>query len=283
MKKLLTILAAAALPALGGTRRIPAVAGRFYPSNPRSLGALVSRELAAAPVVVLPPKARIVALLVPHAGLAYSGRIAARAFKLLRRGRFDHVVIVGTCHYKELAGAALYPGDYGVPGAYLPFDSALAAALMKATPLIREDAAAHRKEHSIEVEVPFLRRMLGGVPTTALVMNTEDLDTARAVGLALARVCRNRRVLLVASSDLSHYPSGGVADAVDATTLAALSSLDPAYFWLTNRFLMSRAIPDLAVTYCGEGAVTAVLTAARELGANRLRVLGRINSGDVVP
>ncbi len=274
-------LAAAAWGAAPGART-PVGAGRFYPAKPRDLQALVDRQLAGAMGQRLPDGARVVALLVPHSGLEYSGALAARAFALVKKGDFDEVIVAATSHYKEMEGAALYPGSYGTPGGSMPYDAELARRLTAASPLIKLDAAAHAKEHSIEVEIPFLRRALGPVPLVGLLMNTQDLETARRVGAAIAKAAAGRRVLLVASSDQAHFPSGGVAEAVDGTTLLALQTLDPAYFWLTNRLLLNRGVPSLAVTYCGEGAVMAVLQAARAAGADRERVLGRINSGDVV-
>ena len=281
MNKLLTLLASLALAAADGPRP-PAVAGHFYPAKARDLAAMVDEQMAKAPVEALPDGASVVALLVPHAGLEFSGLTAARAYRLLQKGRFDAVIVVGTCHYKELEGAALYPGAYATPDGAMPYAKDLAAALLKASPLIKENAAAHKKEHSIEVEVPYLRRALGPVPLAALVMNTQDLESSRKIGEALAKVIKGKRVLLVASSDQSHFPAGGIDDAVDRTTLAALQTMEPAFFWLTNRFLMNRGLPHLSVTYCGEGAVIAVMTAARALGAGKARVLAHINSGDVV-
>ncbi|MBI3551822.1 MAG: AmmeMemoRadiSam system protein B [Elusimicrobia bacterium] len=260
--------------------RLPSVAGRFYPLSAKALEALVESLLKAAPNEKVPGE--IVAVLVPHAGLEYSGATAARAYKLLAPGHWDTVVVLGTGHYKELEGAAIYPGAYATPEGSLEYDAALAGALVKTTSLIKLDARAHDKEHSIEVQVPFLRYRLGSVKIVGMVMNTQDLESARIIGRALASAIKGKRVLLVASSDQSHYPSGPLSDIVDRTTLEALKTLDPAYFWLTNRLLMNRGLESLAVTYCGEGAVTAVMTAARELGATQARVLSHINSGDVV-
>jgi AmmeMemoRadiSam system protein B len=274
---------AAALAAAGGAEvHAPVGAGRFYPARGKDLAALAEEQLARAPAEALPPGAAVLAVLVPHAGLEFSGPTAARAFKPLKKGAYDAVIVVGTSHYKELEGAALYPGPYATSEGAMPYARTLAQALLKATPLIKADASAHKKEHSIEVELPFIRHALGTLPVAALVMNTEDLEASRRVGRALAAAAKGGRVLLVASSDQSHFPAGGIGDAVDRTTLEALKTLDPAYFWLTNRFLMNRALPHLAVTYCGEGAVTAVLEAARLLGADKVRVLAHINSGDVV-
>lgn len=260
--------------------RPPAVQGHFYSSSSEELSLLVARYLKEAKTT---PLEGLTALLVPHAGLEFSGAAAAKAYKgVPAKGRFDSVLIVGTGHHKAVAGAAIYPGAYAAGGFKVPYDAELAKALTEVSPLIVLDGSAHEREHSVEVQIPFLAKRLGAVKTVAMVMNTQDLEVTRAVGRAIAAVLRGRRTLLVASSDLSHYPSGAVADTVDRTTLEALSLLDPAYFWLTNRLLLNRGLPDLTVSYCGEGAVTAVMTAARELGANRARLLKRFNSGDVV-
>ena len=265
---------------LGALERKPSSAGQFYPTKAKDIGAAADKLLAAAKGP--PAEGEIVALLVPHAGWEFSGAAAAKAYAALGPGRWDSVIIVGTAHTRDVAGAALYPGAYATPEGALAFDEKLAAALEAASPLIRPDAAAHEKEHSIEVQLPFLRKRLGAVKLVALIMNAQDLETARAVGSAIASAARGKRVLLVASSDLSHYPEGGTADLVDQTTLAALASMDPAYFWLTNRLMLDRSLPHLDVSYCGEGAVTAVMTAAGELGADRFSLLSRYNSGDVV-
>ncbi len=259
--------------------RQPIAADRFYPADPKELAAWIERLWRAAPKA---GGSRPAALLVPHAAIEYSGAASARAFKTLSPGTIDAVVVIGTAHGADVDGAALYPGSYGVPGAALPYDATLARELMAATPLIRANPDAHAQEHSIEVQVPFIRRALGSPALVGLLMSGSDLEQARVVGRALAAAARGRRVLLVASSDLSHYPAGELADSVDRATLEALTSLEPARLWLTNRLLLNRGLPDLALTFCGESAVLAVLEAAKTLGAGRVEVLERLHSGQVV-
>lgn len=275
----LTLIGLSAGPLRAASERAPEVAGQFYPASPKALLSLVDRYLKL-PSPSVPGET--VALLVPHAGLEFSGAASARAYKLIPKGKFDSVIILGSGHRKALAGASLYPGAYSAPGFKAAYDQDLAQTLLAASPLITEDAAAHEKEHAIEVHIPFIVRRLGPVKIVALIINTQDLEVSRTVGMAIASACRGKKVLLIASSDLSHYPSGKDADAVDKTTLESLKFLDPAYFWLTNRLILNRNVPHLKVSYCGEAAVTAVLAAARELGANAVQVLDRINSGDVV-
>src|SRR5580700_11360160 len=131
--------------------RAPAVAGQFYPADAKALSTAVEGFIASAPTEKI--AGQIMAILVPHAGIAYSGPTAARAFKLLESGRWDDVIVIGTGHYKALQGAAIYPGAYATPEGAMPYDADLAAELVKASHFIKLDAAAHEKEHSVEVEI----------------------------------------------------------------------------------------------------------------------------------
>ncbi|MBI4677411.1 MAG: AmmeMemoRadiSam system protein B [Elusimicrobia bacterium] len=258
--------------------RPPAVAGQFYPGEPRAIAKAVARLLEAAP---RREPGDVVALISPHAGLDYSGGVAAAAYRALPAGAFDSVVIVGAGHRKAVAGAAIYPGDYGTPEGMLPFDRELAEGLLEASPLIAADASAHGGEHSVEIQVPFIRQTLGPVKAVGLVMNTDELANVVRVGMALAEAVRGRKTLLVASTDLSHFPSGAMADLVDATTVEALATMEPATFWLSNELLLDRGLPGLATTCCGAAGAAAVLIAAKELGATELQVLERVHSGTV--
>lgn len=258
--------------------RPPAVAGRFYPAHVPALLSQVDHWLEKTKSTGT--KGKVVALLVPHAGLEFSGEAAAAAFNAVDPSEVETVLMLGTAHYAQVEGAALFPGAYATPLGAVGYDRGLAAALLKDGDLIRPMPEAHDREHSLEVNVLFVQRRFPKAKVVGLVMNSEDLAVARRVGEALARAARGRKALLVASSDLSHYPPGDVADRVDTTTLHALGSLDPAFFHSVNRFLMSRGLPELKCTYCGEGAATAALAAARALGAGEARVLSRYNSGD---
>lgn len=257
-----------------------AVAGGFYPADPKVLRELIDRLLAENKVPA--PPGTITALIVPHAGLVYSGAAAATAFNAIDPGGVGTILMLGSAHYVPVAGAALYPGDYATPLGRVEYDPALASALLKASDRIQPMPEAHEREHSIEVNVPFIQRRFPQAKLVALVMNAEDLATAREVGEALAKAASGRKVLVVASSDLSHYPPGPVAERVDPTTLQALRSMDPAFFHSANRFLMAQNLPELKCTWCGEGSVTAVLAAARALGAGSARVLKSYHSGSVV-
>ena len=277
---LLWLAAPAPASAPEALERPPAVAGGFYPADPAVLKAQVDGFFSRAKVP--PIEGKILAILTPHAGIEFSGLAAAIAFKAVDPAQVDTVLLLGTAHYARVEGAALYPGAYATPLGRAEYDAELGQALLKASPLIQAMPEAHQREHSIEVNVNFVQRRLPKAKVVALVMNTEDLATEQAIGAAVAAAVKGRRVLLVASSDLSHYPAGEVDDRVDSTTLHALESLDPGLFWQTSRLWMSRRLPNLECTYCGEGAVGAVMAAARALGATRAQVLARYNSGDAL-
>ncbi|MFA6318775.1 MAG: AmmeMemoRadiSam system protein B [Elusimicrobiota bacterium] len=259
--------------------RAPAVAGQFYPGSPKELDGRVAGLLAAAP---RREAGDVVALVSPHAGYDYSGAVAAAAYRCLPKDAFDSVVVVGAGHRRAVAGAVFYAGEYRCSTGGLPFDAELAQRLMEASDLIEPDNRAHEGEHSVEVQVPFIVRVLGPVKAVCLVMNTPDLGRAEAVGRGLAAALKGSRTLLVASTDLSHFPGAGDADLVDPTTLEALSSMDPAVFWRSNELMLDQGLHGLDTTCCGAAGIAAVLTAAKDLGATGLRVLERTHSGRVM-
>ncbi|MBI5625321.1 MAG: AmmeMemoRadiSam system protein B [Elusimicrobia bacterium] len=258
--------------------RPPAVAGQFYPGSPKELDARVAGLLAAAP---RREAGDVVALLSPHAGYDYSGSTAAAAYRALPKGAFDSVVVVGAGHRRAVKGAAFYAGEYRCSTGGLPFDAELAQRLMEESDLIEPDNRAHEGEHSVEVQVPFIIRTLGPVRAVCMVMNTGELDDALKVGRALAASLKGRRTLLVASTDLSHFPSAAGAELADPTTLEALATLDPAVFWRSNELLLDAGLRGLDTTCCGAAGTAAVLAAARDLGAAAMRTLELTHSGKV--
>ncbi|MBI5203192.1 MAG: AmmeMemoRadiSam system protein B [Elusimicrobia bacterium] len=278
MRALLLLACLTAWPSSAADmERPPAVAGRFYTNHAATLIKQVDHFLEIGKPGNISGK--VLALLVPHAGIEFSGEAAATAFNAVDPADVETVLMIGTAHYTPVEGAAVFPGAYVTPLGRVEYDRKLGTALLEHD-VIRVMPDAHDREHSIEVNVPFLQRRFPKAKLVALVMNAEDLPTAEKVGEALAKAVKGRKVLLVASSDLSHYPPGDVADRVDPTTLHAMGSLDPAFFYATNRFLMARGLPELKCTYCGEGAATAVLAAAKTLGADQMKLLKRYNSGD---
>ncbi|HOW28187.1 MAG TPA: AmmeMemoRadiSam system protein B [Elusimicrobiota bacterium] len=263
-----------------GEVRPPAVAGQFYPDRPQDLSTDVESYLTRAKKADLPGP--LVALIVPHAGYAYSAPVAAIGYRLLREGDWDTVVLLGVAHRVSVPGAAILSrGRFSTPLGTVPINESLCREIKSASPLVREMPDAHREEHSLEVQLPFLQTRLKQFSIVPILMNTEDPETCQRIGRALGHALKGKKALIVISTDLSHYPAKTVADKMDPTTLAALRWMDPSYFWQTNRTMMQRREKNLSCTYCGEGAVLAGMAAAEVLGADDAALLHYANSGDV--
>ena len=256
--------------------RLPAVAGTWYPGTAPALAAAVDRHLAnvARDVAGDDVVGDLIALVAPHAGLMYSGPVAAHAYRLLSGRAFDVAVLVGPSHFVGFDGVAVYAsGGFQTPCGVAPIDADCAAALMRAAPIVREHPPAHAREHSIEMQLPFLQRVAPAIPIVPLVMGRQTADTARALADGLATVCRGRRALLVASTDLSHYHDAAAAARLDAVVIDHVSRLDA-----DGLQAALDARPEHA---CGGGPTVAVMRAARQLGARDAVVLQYGDSGDV--
>jgi AmmeMemoRadiSam system protein B len=256
------------------TIRPPAVAGTWYPGSAAALARAVDGHLASARAQDAAPFARLVALIAPHAGLEYSGPVAAHAYRLLDRHRFDVIVIVGPSHFVAFDGVALYPGaGFETPFGVVPVDQDCGAALVSATPVVRAFAAAHAREHSLEMQLPFIQHLAPAVPIVPLVIGSQTADVARSLGDALAATLRTRRALLVASTDLSHYQDAATAARLDGVVVDHVARFDVDG--------LQRALDRHPAHACGGGPMVAVMRAARLLGADEAAVLNYGDSGDV--
>ncbi len=264
----------------GGEVRPPVVAGKFYPESAAVLKAAIEKFMkGAAPAQAQTP----LAIVVPHAGYIYSGQICADGYNQVRSGAYEVVVILGTNHTApDLRKIALYPGaGFRTPLGTAPVDEEIVAALIAASPDCKADKAPHVREHSIEVQVPFVQVLFPQAKIVPAVVGMADIGLYTRFGAALAKVLKGKRALIVASSDLSHYPSAADAEIVDRKTLAAVASLDPAALHNTIRAQMARRIRGLDTCACGEAPIMAAMAAAKALGAKGGRVVSYANSGDL--
>jgi len=261
--------------------REPAVAGRFYPDSPVKLKSAILQFLQDA----LPAKLKKpVAIVVPHAGYIFSGQICADGFKQVSHEKYDVVVILGTNHTNSgFQKISLYPGSgFRTPLGTAHIDRSIVSALVKEAPAdCTLDTSLHESEHSVEVMVPFIQVIFPKAKIVPAVVGSPDTQMCARFGRALAKVLKNRRALIVASSDLSHYPSAENADFVDRETLAAVAKLDPGIFQATVKSQAKRNIPNLHTSICGEAPVLATMAAAEALGAVRGVVVSYANSGDM--
>jgi AmmeMemoRadiSam system protein B/AmmeMemoRadiSam system protein A len=270
---------AAAVDQAGTTVREPSAAGQYYPADARTVNAMLDAMLRDA---LAPGSDAPIAIVAPHAGWVFSGQIAADAWRQAAGRPYDAIVLLGTNHTGAAYGRiSVYPGSgLRTPLGTARVDTALSAALVKEDGDCVADTSAHAKEHSVEVHVPFAQRLFPNVPLVAVVVGTEDPAVLNRFGKTLARVLSGRRPLIVASSDLSHYPSWRDAVEVDHRTLEAIASLDPDRLAAATAST-TRATANLETCACGDAPIRAAIAAARALGANRGRTVSYANSGDL--
>jgi AmmeMemoRadiSam system protein B len=253
--------------------RPPAVSGTWYPGSAAALAAAVDAHLAGA--AITPPRlATLTALIAPHAGLIYSGPVAAYAYRELEGRPVDTVVLVGPSHFVGFDGISIYRrGGFDSPLGVAPVDDACASRLMAASPLIQEYPAAHVREHSLEMQLPFVRRLLPRASIVPLVVGWQTPVVARELGRALADALQGTSAVMVASSDLSHYESASTAHAMDSRVVEMVEQFDPDGL----QALLERNDRHA----CGGGPMVAVMRAAKALGARDSIVLHYADSGDV--
>ena len=251
--------------------RRAAVAGSWYPGRPEPLARELEGCLAAASVPPLP--GRLVALISPHAGLRYSGPVAAYGYSLLRGCRDMTVVLIGPSHRAAFEGSAVYArGAFETPLGQIPIDEDLATALLDTASGVVEAPSPHSDEHSLEMQLPFLQHLVPGLRIVPVLMGSQSRAEVDALSRTLRRALQDRPALLVASSDLSHYHPAPVANAKDAKVVADVERFDA-------EALMSRLERDHGHA-CGGGPIVAVMKAARANGADRAAILRYADSGD---
>jgi AmmeMemoRadiSam system protein B len=259
------------------TVRPAAVAGSWYPGHASALAREVDRYLDEA---VVPLDGDVVAIIAPHAGLMYSGAVAAHAYRALRGRSFDVAILVGPSHYVGFDGVAVADEDaFESPLGLVLVEKQVTGALCAASDLVCRRSAVHAREHSLEMQLPFLARVQPGTSIVPAVMGYQTRDTVIQFAEALATTLAGRRALLVASTDLSHYLDVALARQHDERVVELVGAFDP-----DSLLVEFERYPEHdrgRFVACGGGPAIAVMRAARALGATGARVLRYANSGDV--
>jgi len=259
--------------------REPTVAGEFYPEDKIQLSALIDNflEKASLPEV----KGEVIALIVPHAGYQFSGEVAAHAFKTLEGEQVDTVIIVGNSHHERFDGVSVFPkGVYKIPLGEVEIDSDLAQRIIQESDRIFFRESAHQLEHSIEVEIPFLQKTLKHFKIVPILFGNSQKDDWKILGDAILKHIKGKNVILIASSDLSHYPPYEVAKYADKKTIDAILTGDIEHFEKTIQELQQENLPNAVTFACGSDAIKTVMYVARQLGASEIKLLKYANSGD---
>jgi MEMO1 family protein len=249
--------------------RKPAVSGRFYPSDAKKLASDIAEYA--------PRNAENIAArgcLVPHAGYIYSGQVAGAVYAALEIP--PRCLLLGPRHFpRGEPMAILSEGSWQTPLGEAQIDAALAAEIRQACPRLREDAVAHEREHSLEVQIPFLQQLTKDFRFVPIVLGTDRYAPLEELGHGVAKVIAEQRdpVLVIASSDMNHYESDAITRAKDERAIARILELDPRGLYDTVR--------SEGITMCGYAATVAMLVAMQDLGAKKAELVRYATSGDI--
>ena len=254
------------------------VAGGFYPKDPAELSSLIDNYLQAVPAQNI--EGKILAIISPHAGYVYSGHVAAYGYAALKNQKINRVIIISPSHLESFKGVSIYNGDaYSTPLGKLFVDTEFAKKLSESYDLLKLSNVGHegviqgRMEHALEVQLPFLQKVIPEFLIVPIVMGDQQYESCRALGVSLAKLITDSKTIIVASSDLSHYHDYNSAVAMDKKVLNAILEWD---FFNLSRNLNSRIWEA-----CGSGPIVATMIAAEKSGINSVKLLKYANSGDV--
>jgi MEMO1 family protein len=260
--------------------RQPAVAGSFYPAQPKQLEAMLKDAFSKA----VPPQSKnnILAIISPHAGYVYSSKVAASAFNQIDPEKnFEHIFIIGSSHRVSFNGASIYTsGNFITPLGQIPVDS-IAESIVESDPVFTSDIKPHIEEHCIEVQLPFLQYHLKNkFSIIPIILGTQSAETCKKIGLALKRYF-NSNNLFVISSDFSHYPDYNGALKSDTEMAKAIESNSPQQLIKTISAVEGENIPNLLTSMCGWTSVLTLLNMSTNEPGIRIRKVDYQNSGDI--
>jgi AmmeMemoRadiSam system protein B len=257
--------------------RPPAVAGYFYKGSPEGLRKQVAEFITPAAI-----RKKVIGIVAPHAGLIYSGSVAGAVYSSIELP--DTIVLVGPNHTGLGAPVSLMAkGAWETPLGVVAIDERLAAAIISKSPRIQEDELAHLHEHSLEVQLPFIQYFKSDFKIVPIQMLDTRFETCQELGKSIASAIVDRRggkkgmygsnsVLIVASSDMTHYEKASTAKEKDFKAIQQMLSLDPQGLY--------RVVKEFGITMCGYGPTVAMLTAAQLLGATKAEMVKYANSGE---
>ncbi len=250
------------------------VAGTFYSDNPKVLTMEIERYLNKARVDAI--QGEVVGVVSPHAGYVYSGHVAAHGMKAVAGNPYDTVIVIGPCHraYFEKA-AVMATGSYETPLGVVDIDEDLSQAILGYGSVVSSDPKAHEQEHSLEVQIPFLQSVLRPFKLVPIVMGAQETDRCASLAEAISGAVKDlgKKVLIVGSTDLSHYYPYVHAVRLDEVVVSRLGGFDVEG--------LTAALDAEKCEACGRGPMVVTMMVSRAMGATKSRVLKYANSGDV--
>jgi AmmeMemoRadiSam system protein B len=248
------------------------IAGTWYPGNPKVLRTDIENFLHNVPDGKI--DGRVTGLIVPHAGYVYSGQVAAFAYNIIKGETFDAVIVLGPSHRTYFPGVSVYNrGGYETPLGVVPVDVKLANDIMTQSNMISHIPAAHAQEHSLEIQLPFLQVVLGEFRFVPVVMGEQNRQTCETLAESIFRAIGDRKVLMVGSTDLSHFHAYERAVKLDSVVLNHIEKMD-------GRGLL-KDLESNVCEACGGGPAVVTMMVSEDLGAKTVKILKYANSGDV--
>lgn len=257
--------------------RFPAVAGQFYPEGKRELNKALESLFEDVEVPEIPGK--IFGLVLPHAGYDFSGKVAACGVKAVSKEEIETVIIIGDSHYEYFDGVSVWPGGvWQTPLGNVEVDEDLAQKILSSSKRFLVRDSAHLFEHCLEVQIPLFQRTLKYFKILPIVFGSEDKDW-RELAQAIIKSSEGKKVLIVASSDLSHYPPYKVAEKSDMETINAILSLDVVELKEKIKGLEKKNIANAQTFLCAQDSVKTLMEIAKFKKA-KAKLLKYANSGD---
>lgn len=255
-----------------GKLRKSVIAGSWYPGNPSILKSDINRYIQNVPDRAI--QGDVIGLIVPHAGYIYSGQVAAHAYKLVYGKKYDAVILIGPSHRVAFHGISIYSqGGYETPLGVVSVDEKIAGEMKRQSEIIIDLPAAHDQEHSLEIQLPFLQVALGSFSFIPLVMGDQNDAVCRELADVIYRVAKDRHVLIVASTDLSHFYDYKKANQLDGVAIGSIQDGDAE--------TLLRNLAHDTTEACGGGPMAAMMLAVKKMGAYHSLLLKYANSGDV--
>ncbi|MEW6234674.1 MAG: AmmeMemoRadiSam system protein B [Candidatus Omnitrophota bacterium] len=258
----------------------PNAAGRFYPANSKILADDVKDYLNEA--AIEPSEEPVLAVLSPHAGYVFSGPIAGYSFRHIQNQSPDTVLAIALAHHGAEGGCVFDGKAFETPLGSVFIDGDLVSALLAEGPPIQADIRPYLGEHSIEVNLPFIQTVFPQAKIATILITRLEPSLCRSIGHKIAGVLRqsSKKILIVVSSDMTHYPPYDDANRIDQAMLKSMESLKPDVIYKELDRLSSERVKDLHCVMCGSAAMMTAIEAAVELGATKAKTLHYRNSGD---
>ena len=259
--------------------REPAVSGIFYPKNPNELREDIEslfRDPNFGPGNLTPSgnNERIYGMVSPHAGYMYSGAVAAHGYYDLSSSKFESALILGPNHYGLGSEVALMDkGSWETPLGKVEIDSEVAQSIHQNCDIISIDESAHSRDHCIEVQLPLLQYIKGQFKIVPIILINQGKNTCKKLGTDIYESIKDRNLIPIASSDLTHYEANNLAYEKDKLLISAILSLDIEKFY--------SVLISFNVTACGYGAIATVMEISKRMGATKGKLLKYATSGDI--